>query len=101
VRIGLAPKSTFNINTVNLFNTGWYILLHDGMLYSQNGFSGRPYGSAIQNGDVIEVKFNVDAKVISFVINGVDKGVAFQNVNGELFPALDINEENVQIEMME
>jgi len=75
--------------------------VHNGTLHSQYGASGRQYGSAIQNGDVIEVKFNVDAKIISFVINGVDKGVAFQNVNGELFPALDIYEENVQIEMME
>eukprot|EP00298_Acanthocystis_sp_HF-20_P017132 c21673_g1_i4.p1 GENE.c21673_g1_i4~~c21673_g1_i4.p1 ORF type:complete len:106 (+),score=31.51 c21673_g1_i4:1-318(+) len=92
--IGLAPKEHFQISGNYNFRTcGWYLYCGNGNLYSQNRDEGREYhGSGLKVGQIIEVKYDKENERISFVIDGVDRGVAFDNINTQkldLYPAFD------------
>ena len=55
----------------------------NGSLYG-NGANGKAYaGGAIADGSIIECVRNRQNKTISFIVNGVDKGVAFTAVPDE------------------
>jgi len=98
--IGLAPKSTFRPNELNLNRSGFYIYVSTGGLYSQQGDSNRAYGSAIANGSMIEVLFVAASKQISFVVDGKNLGVAYtiNSITEALYPAVDFNEVGVCLE---
>jgi len=48
------------------------------------------YGTILANGNIIESICDKGKSEISFIINGDNLGVAFKNVRGDLFPALDL-----------
>ncbi|KDO31550.1 hypothetical protein SPRG_03479 [Saprolegnia parasitica CBS 223.65] len=59
----------------------------DGALYYQRNRL-KTYGDTFGEGDVIGLDLDCDLGTLSYSKNGVDLGVAFDNVVGELFPAV-------------
>ncbi|EQC37076.1 hypothetical protein SDRG_05303 [Saprolegnia diclina VS20] len=59
----------------------------DGALYYQRNRL-KTYGDTFGEGDVIGLDLDCDLGTLSYSKNGVDLGVAFDNVIGELFPAV-------------
>eukprot|EP00298_Acanthocystis_sp_HF-20_P017135 c21673_g1_i7.p1 GENE.c21673_g1_i7~~c21673_g1_i7.p1 ORF type:complete len:106 (+),score=35.18 c21673_g1_i7:1-318(+) len=104
--IGLAPKEHFQISGNYNFRTcGWYLYCGNGNLYSQNRDEGREYhGSGLKVGQIIEVKYDKENERISYVVDGVNCGVAYENINNEkldLFAAFDRMEPNESFELIE
>jgi SPRY domain len=89
--IGFAPSKLLDLNGGNNRSCGWYLYLHDGTLYSQDGDERKPYCSGCKVGDSITCIYNSSSGDISFEKNGVSLGVAFTNVEGEdIAPAVEL-----------
>ena len=97
--IGFAPR-TVNLNGNNS-KCGYYLFAINGTLYSQNGDLGKSYASKISAGSIVECKF--ENGNISFIVNGVDKGIAFSNIPNEpkLYPAFDVYDNGCDFEFVE
>jgi len=89
--IGFAP-STMSLTSSTYSSCGWYLYQSGGGLYSQAGDSSRAYASSFSVGATIICKYNPSKSTISFTINGTDKGTAFNNVSGDLYPAINFYE---------
>ncbi len=63
---------------------GWGLYWSNGSKY--NNGAATAYASAIANGVVVGVKLDMDAGTISFVVGGVDKGIAFSGLTGTVYP---------------
>jgi len=102
VMVGLAPRNKFNVNSANYNICGWYLYIQNGTLHSQQGDKSRLYSnSGIQNGSIIEVLYDEIKNTISFVVDGTNKGIAFTiNTNDPIYPALDICDQNVSLEIL-
>ena len=102
IMIGFAPKNTFQVNGLNFNRSGWYIYSHNGCLYSQAGDGGSRalYGKAIVVNDIVEVSYNANAKTISFKVNQSEFQNAFQNVTGDLYPALELSSPGASLEIV-
>jgi len=100
VMVGLSPTSNFKKNAQNYTTSGWYMYIHNGGLYSQNGDSSRAHRSAVDNNSIIEVLYDKNNKTISFGVNNDTPSVAFTNVPNNIYPALDMYEQNASIELI-
>ena len=98
--IGFAPKNTFQVNALNYNRSGWYINSYNGNLYSQAGDNRALYGKVIVVNDIVEVSYNANAKTISFKVNQSEFQNAFQNVTGDLYPALDLWGQGASLEIV-
>jgi hypothetical protein len=94
IMLGFAP-SDIRLSGGNYRTNGYYLYVNKGSLYSQNGEYDKPYC-------VPAVKCTVEAilhnQTIRFVVNGVDYGVAFQNVRGDLYPAFELHDMGTKVE---
>jgi SPRY domain len=91
INIGFSPSKLFDVSKKNYSSCGWYLSLHDGTLYSQNGDHRKAYSSGCEVGDTITCVYNAFTCEISFEKNGVSLGVAYTNVNGEdIAPAVEL-----------
>jgi len=81
--IGIAPFDV-NKNQANLYGScGWYLYCNKSTLYSgpPMNFSNKAYSdTALTQGSTITVKLDIDKKTISYVINGTDYGIAYQDI---------------------
>lgn len=75
-------------------NPAWVVNLAKGLIASNSSsrsfgfqFKGQPYCPVTHTG-VIGVRLNNKEKTLSFTINGQDYGVAFNGVQGRLYPTL-------------
>jgi len=100
IMVGFAPQSGFQPNGQNYGRCGYYLFLANGCLYSGHGHSNSPYTQAINNGDILTVKYDASSKNINFEKNGKDLGVAFSNVASGMFPALDIHDANASLSLL-
>jgi hypothetical protein len=66
ITIGFAPSKLFDVSKRNSITCGWYLSLHCGLLYSQNGDDGRAYSSECKAGDTITCIYNSSSSEISF-----------------------------------
>jgi len=107
--VGIASGQGFNKTASNYSNSkGWYFYCYNGTLYSRNGngssWAGGP-GTTNTPGTKIKVTVDMDKKTMSFAINGLDKGVAFRDIellNGSpLYPAFDAYEANCTFEILD
>ena len=99
--IGFAPKNTFQVNAQNYNRSGWYIYSNGGTLWSQAGDNRRAlYGKAIVVNDIVEVSYNANAKTISFKVNQSEFQNAYQNVTGDLYPALELRSQGDSVEIV-
>jgi len=90
--IGISRKVGFKTTSANYSaNTGHYLYCFNGCLYGLHQHAWQNIG-AINNGSVVKVKCNMDTKQISFELDGVDKGVAFEgfDMSVPLFAAFDL-----------
>jgi len=83
IMIGVVPSNANN-NTV-LYNTnGWYLDAYDSTLYCGPplSYGTKKYSNTgrLVNGSTVTVKLNVDNKTITYIINGTDYGVAYNNI---------------------
>src|SRR5689334_12498310 len=85
-------KSTYNLRTKGFF------MPTDGVLCSgpPSNFSGKVYrGSDVPRGALVTVHLDMDARTLSFSVNGTDHGVAFARENFPtgpltLYPAVEM-----------
>ncbi|TMW56846.1 hypothetical protein Poli38472_006856 [Pythium oligandrum] len=64
----------------------WGFIGDKALYYQRNRL--RVYGDAFGEGDCISVYLDCDLGTLSFSKNGVELGVAFENIVGEVFPAV-------------
>lgn len=100
--VGLAPKTNFQKDHYNYTTCGYYFYIYTGTLYSQAGDNNKEYHERIRLPTTIEVYFNKQQKTIGFKFDGVDKGVAFEDVDvsQDLFPALDFYDAGAKLELL-
>ena len=85
--IGVAP-SNINQNISNYDNCGWYFRCYCSQLYSgpPNNYYGKEYGPRkgdgqyVHTGDSVGVVMDTTKGDLSFVLNGVNLGVAFEGI---------------------
>ena len=92
--VGVAPADTDQNNKEN-YAHGWYFWCFDSSLWSglpQNYSNYTAYGNgdSVAEGQTVQVELDMDAKTISFAVDGVDLGVAYDSIPLEkpLVPAV-------------
>jgi len=55
-----------------------------------NSGRGSAYGSTYTTGDLVTIKLDMENKKLSFGLNGVDQGVAFDNFSDEVCPVVTL-----------
>jgi len=99
VLIGFVAKENFNPEGTNFNKSGnYYILGKSGNLYPGGKLY---YQSQIAEGWVIECIHDKQNSTISFIINGINNGIAFRDVTGDCYPALDIGEEGISVKLVD
>jgi len=104
--IGVAPNYIDQNGSHYHTKCGWYLYVKDSTLYSgpPNSFWNQAYSATGQLalGSIVSVKLDMDNKVISFIINGTDYGVAFNNIpiDSELSLCAILNNYNDSIEIL-
>jgi len=97
--IGMALN--IKVESLNYDSSGWYLHGRDGTLYSQQGDFSRPYATILNDQSEIAVLFDHEKRQISYVIDGINKGIAFSNIPpGDLYPALKIYGVGISIEII-
>ncbi|KAJ1502051.1 hypothetical protein HMI54_009381 [Coelomomyces lativittatus] len=89
IMIGYAPSNGFQINGKNHNNCGYWMYSVTGNLYSAKD-SGKLYFNRLSSGDIVTAIYNKEEKTISFEVNGNECGIAFTEVNEELYPAVEL-----------
>jgi len=89
VSVGFSESAKLLPNGTN-WDNAHYIYIADGKVYPKGGGSAA-YTNPIANGSTIEAIHDKFNKQISFSVDGVNKGVAFNNVGDVLFPFVDIH----------
>ncbi|EGD75412.1 hypothetical protein PTSG_06488 [Salpingoeca rosetta] len=106
ILLGLAPSS-FNRDGTSMFNqSGWFVHTNS-TLYSgpPTSFRGKTYDAStgrLSNGAVVDMVVDRNARTISFIVNGTNAGVAYQNVfqpTDELFPCAILYQHNDSVRM--
>ena len=85
--IGIAPTN-INQNTCNYYNCGWHFNCYWSALYSgsPHKYSWKEYGPRKRNGEYVHTGDNVGVVMdtakgeLSFVLNGVNHGVAYEGI---------------------
>jgi len=98
IMVGLALQSKVQNKTYNYDKSGWFLYLQETNLFGLSGESHKPYNNIPTNkiplNSTVEVCFDKSARTISFVVNGVNQGVAFSNIPIEenLYPCVEFHE---------
>lgn len=53
-----------------------------------------------ESGDLVRMTVNLDKKTISYAVNGIDYGVAFEDVDSELCPAVSFASSGAQVTLL-
>ena len=91
VMLGMATLGAFRLNQYIHTQAGAYMLhCKNGYVYT-SGKSGTAYTQKVTVGSTVRCVRDLAAGTISFVVNGVNKGVAFTNVPpGDLYAVVDL-----------
>lgn len=84
--VGIASTAANQASFLGSDAHGWGFI-GDKALYHRRD-RVRTYGERFGQGDVVGVELDMDRGLVSFSRNGVDLGVAFRGLSGELFPAV-------------
>lgn len=99
--LGISPKIGFKSDDANHSTCGYYLYLLDGTLYSAKGDFGKNYTAPPKLGSVIELFYEKQQKTISFVIDGIPKGIAFSDVElDEWYPAAEMYYDGCSVEIL-
>lgn len=78
---------------------GWGYI-GDRALY-HNRAKTRTYGDRFVQGDVVGITLDMDQGTLSYSKNGLDLGVAFDNLAGELYPAISFYNHHQKVSLLE
>mmetsp|Transcript_16999 Transcript_16999/g.27108 ORF Transcript_16999/g.27108 Transcript_16999/m.27108 type:complete len:232 (+) Transcript_16999:635-1330(+) len=67
---------------------------------SGNPWSGREYGTKAKTGDVIEMYCDLDKRHIGFSVNGIDYGIAFENVSAPLRAVINLHDAQDSVQLL-
>jgi hypothetical protein len=88
IMVGFSPKIDPNGDNVR---TGYYLHARTGWLFTKQKGGGKVYCDPIKLNSTIECVYDKNAKQISFVVNGENKGVAFSNIEEpNIYPSIDL-----------
>ncbi|KAG5178520.1 hypothetical protein JKP88DRAFT_241890 [Tribonema minus] len=76
IMIGAASLDIGQTQAYVHVENGFYLSTYDGTLYAQGGVSGKAYGARVEPGSTVSVLMDAVGN-LSFIVNGVDKGVAY------------------------
>lgn len=84
IMVGVAPFDIYRNNVARYQKCGWFVFMPNSTLYSgpPMNFSNKPYiphGSLVLEAKVT-VKLDMGKKTISYIINGKEGGVAYENI---------------------
>lgn len=81
---------------------GYYLWVRNGNLYSAAGGNITYRGCRIAEGSIVESVYHRSSGTISFIVDGVDRGIAFKKVPGHqvLYPAVDLGEVNTRVTLL-
>lgn len=92
IMIGMAPDN----GRANEFKCarGYYLFLGSGGLYSRAGDLNRLYTSTVKQNSIVTVHWSKENKTISFIIDGQDRGIAFEKIPADmiLYPSIGIHD---------
>ncbi|EGD75380.1 hypothetical protein PTSG_06457 [Salpingoeca rosetta] len=106
IMLGIVPSS-FNRNGINMFNKcGWHFHCANSHRHSgpPNNHRNQPYAPTgrLEGEDVVDMVVDRNARAISFIVNGNNAGVAYQNVfqaTDELVPCVILHRQNHSVRM--
>ncbi|GLE01307.1 hypothetical protein PINS_up010137 [Pythium insidiosum] len=84
--IGVASRLANLDSFLGADEHSWGFIGDKALYYQRNRL--RVYGEAFGEGDVLRVELNCEQGTLAFSKNGVPLGIAFENVVGEVFPAV-------------
>lgn len=92
--------STENIETYSYIgnNKTSFGYMSDGGFYTSG--ESRTYGEKYSMGDLVTIIFNSDTGILSFKKNGVEQGIAIDNIYGNFCPAVSLNTAKQQIKLV-
>jgi hypothetical protein len=77
----------------------WMYRSYNGCLYDR-GCEDRRGKQRIHPGDTVACVYDADCGVLSFAVNGVDQGVCFSDISGEVFPAVAFYGNSREVELL-
>jgi hypothetical protein len=95
-------KSHLNTSGTTASTQGWFVRLGTGTKYG-NSTPGAAYTSAFKQNEIVTVCIDFSsgtAGTLRFSKNGVDLGVAFDNVPGPVYPAVILRDKIAQITLL-
>lgn len=109
IRIGVAPRSINPREKYMFLEHGWYLDCYTSVLNSgaPQHYSNRKYGlnkgkgACFHTGDVITVVMDPENEKLSFMVNGVDFGTAFEDMPADeyLVPCVILGKEGDSVEI--
>mmetsp|Transcript_5668 Transcript_5668/g.21370 ORF Transcript_5668/g.21370 Transcript_5668/m.21370 type:complete len:899 (-) Transcript_5668:1182-3878(-) len=96
--IGVIDPAECDVNRGDIGESerGWALYCASGEIYHAG--NSKDYGRELFTGSTITARLNLEDNTLSFSIDGVDMGVAFNNVTGPVAPAVSFNfEDNYQV----
>ena len=106
---GIAP-SNINQNDVNYNKSGWFFYCYDSTLFSgpPHYYKGKDYGPRkeegkyVHTGDSVGVVMDTTKGELSFALNGVNLGVAYEEIplDKPLMPCVLLGHENDSVESL-
>ncbi len=100
--IGIGPNNPKN--KINFYEYCWSLSCGDPCIWNKKkSIKYNNYPGNLKEGDIIEVIVDMSDRILSFTINGIDYGVAFNDipVKEKLYPIVLINNINQIVEIME
>jgi len=84
IMVGISPANINRKDQQLYTKCGWYFYCNNSTLHSgpPTSYSNRSYSNTgqLSQDATVSVKLDVDRKTISYIINGMDYGVAYQNI---------------------
>jgi len=100
--IGFASKDINLDGIQNHAKNGYYLFPSNGHLYAEDGTDNKSYAKACHfEGNVITCQWSLVDKYISFIINGKNCGIAYKNINKDLYPCFLGCSSKCQIQFVE
>lgn len=88
LRVGYMRGIAYKPDQFN--DDGWFVLSNGDLFCRARGVVPR-YCPELRRGDLVSAQFDKEAQTISFIVNGIDYGLAFQDVVSErtsIFPCV-------------
>jgi hypothetical protein len=102
IMFGFADKNGFNHSTpTNFKKCGWFFYGYNRSIYSYKGDGGNAFstGERLKVGDKVTLTYNRQTSQISVAVNGVNLGIAFHGVTGDLYACVDIYDSNSSVRL--